>query len=241
MVTRIATSVLFGAAVSACAMAQAATLDVLSSGYGTPQSQTWAGPGNGVTDTGGKDSIRAGVWGFNNATTPATGDFRSDVFVFKLPSLNGEQLTGAQFANWYWNGSGSYNVNAAVLGVRSTPDILASDYNAGALLNADFATPSSEQGVKSLSAGGQSILLSKLQPPAYVAGSYLFIALNTASEVKADGGYNFSTQDRNAQDITDRKVPFLTLTTAAVPEPALLGLAGLAVVGLLGRRRARRV
>ena len=238
MVSRIATSVLFGAALSAGAMVQAGVLlPVISeTSDAAANAVTWNGTGNETNDQD-KDNLRVGRWNSNT--------YRNAVFVFKLPTLPaGETVASAQFNVDYWGTQvdvTGYSVDAVAVRVAATSDVWASDFGiAGGdktLLQSNFVTAASEGSYggnyTSLDATGQTTLGGFLASN-YVAGNYVFISLNANAAVAQDGGYSFFNSRKTG---TGNFVPQLVIT--AVPEPALLGLIGMGVVGLLGCRRAR--
>jgi hypothetical protein len=169
------------------------------------------------------------------------------VLVFRLPALPaGETLSGAALDYNFTGLSALPTFNADLYGLaaRAASTVLGSDFYEGGLQTGTGVTliqdnalvPTSPTGTSSTNPTGAANLLTYLtsQYQAAGAGSYVFLRFNGDYDPTARPtgsiGYNIAASNEST-------LPALNLTTTAVPEPASVGLIGLAGLTLAARRR----
>jgi len=193
----------------------------------------------------GEGDMRVGLLGGSN--------FRVVILMFQLPVLApGETVTNAVLNTRFGDKSNTPLFNIDVYATRvaaGSPNIdNGLDWGFGAspggtLIQNDLVTPSTDLSggntLISTDATGNANLLSYVNTN-YVAGSYVYLRLNpdVAQDSVAIGGSDSGYRVFAADIFSGSRAAQLELTTV-IPEPATLGLVGLAAtLGMARRRRA---
>lgn len=197
--------------------------------------------GTSVGNPGGH-TLKIGSVGANLATSG-----RVPVYVFQLPDLgataNPFAAADMQFSIAGTNAGTTVNVDLYGLARRdATAGVQTVDYFLGdldttdaTLIQDNIVTPDMANVAVNTSAAGDLALASFLNAQ-YAAGAgagqYVYLRVNVDGPMSASTGYNGFTAD---DDVVENR-PFITYS--AVPEPASLGLIGLAGLALVRRRQS---
>jgi len=180
------------------------------------------------------------VWRF-----PGNGAIRAPVLSFQMPTLPaGHTISTANLDLYHYYGSAGYPHEGDLYGVRTAAadTVFAADFYAGeldtsaTLLQDAFVTsvwPDPTELWEETDAGGDAALAAYLTAN-YSAGDWVFLRLSPNLGNIAD--YSATALYRYRDD-TNVNNPVLTIET--IPEPATLGLLGLAGLGAMIARRLR--
>lgn len=196
---------------------------------------SWSGPGTyfGANDSGVDQ-------GYNGQTVPVglhDGRYSAQVMAFALPALPaGEEFTSIDFSvvHAYNDTGASFNVPLTVLGVVNRGWVQFDDYErAGTVIQSDFLRGGLPNWTRIDTSAAADESLANYVNADYVAGNFLLVRLAIPSDQPNWQVYRIMNTDGGTGGPAQ-----MTFTTAPVPEPAMLGLIGVAGVALMRRRQA---